>query len=252
VSSLPFRFEQFPAWPLAQPAGNHSKRFPQFPLCLPTLAWDGERNNGGVYSIVGLVYPAGVQLLKSPRLHFYFGCFMEAALLGVAALLGWLFDYRLFQDLGWCLGDAAWGVVATAPMLLGFWWMLRSSSNYAAGIRRFLEHVIRPMFGGWSVVQLAVISLLAGLCEEVLFRGALQGGLTDVTGKWGALAVSSIAFGLAHPVSKQYIMAAGVIGFYLGVLFIVTGNLLVPIVAHGVYDFCALMWFLRWHRSDPR
>src|SRR5688500_3467463 len=96
--------------------------FPSIPLCLPTLAWQTEGNNGGVYSIGGLVYPAGMQLLKSPRLHFYFGCFAEAALLGVAAILGLVFDYRIFQDLSWRPVDAVWGIIATMPMLFGFGW----------------------------------------------------------------------------------------------------------------------------------
>src|SRR5688572_29339002 len=149
-----------------------------------------------------------MQWLKAPRLHFYFACFTEAALLGVAALAGWLFKYHMFQDFSWRPTDLAWGVIATAPMLLGFGWLLKSSARFAAEIRKFFEHVIRPMFGEWSLAQLAIISLLAGLCEEVLFRGVLQGGLTRLTGKGMALVISSIAFGLAHPVSKAYVLAA--------------------------------------------
>lgn len=193
-----------------------------------------------------------MQLLNAPRLNFYFGCFTEAALLGVAALLGALFDYGMFQDLWWRPVDAVWGVLAAVPMLAGFGWLLHSSSGYAAGMRKFFEHVIRPLFGGWSAPQLAVISILAGLCEEVLFRGAVQAALTPFIGPAMALVTSSVIFGLAHPVSKQYVVAATLIGFLLGGLFILRGNLLAPIVAHAVYDFCALTWFLRLHRGDPR
>ena len=85
-----------------------------------------------------------------------------------------------------------------------------------------------------------------------MFRGALQAGLLRVIGTGPALLVASVAFGLAHPVSKEYITSATVIGLLLGGLFIATNNLLAPIVAHGVYDFCALVWFLRFHRGDPR
>jgi CAAX protease family protein len=193
-----------------------------------------------------------MQLLRSPQLSFYFGCFTEVALLGVAAIVGLAFDYRIFQDLWWRPMDLVWGIVATGPMLLGYAWLLRSSADFAADIRRFFEHVVRPIFGPWSVPQLAIISLLAGLCEEVLFRGALQGGLSRLTGAPPALVVSSVAFGLAHPVSKYYMIAATVVGLFLGGLFIATGNLLAPIVAHALYDFCALTWLLRLHRGDPR
>ena len=193
-----------------------------------------------------------MQLLNSPRLNFYFACFTEAALVGVAAIVGAALRHGMFEELRWRVADAAWGIAGTGPMLLGFAWLLRSNGSFAADIRRFFEHVIRPVFGGWSVTQLAVISLLAGICEEALFRGALQGGLVRVMGTVPALVVASVAFGLAHPISKQYIVAAAVVGFLLGELLILTGNLLAPIVAHALYDFCALVWFLRFHRSDPR
>ena len=193
-----------------------------------------------------------MQLLNSPRLNFYFGCFTEASLLGVAAIVGALCNYRMFQDLSWKPVDALWGIAATAPMLVAFGWLLKSDNHFAAGIRRFFEHVVRPIFGSWSLAQLALISALAGLCEEVLFRGALQGGLTPLVGAPGAWAIASVAFGLAHPVSKQYIVAASIVGFFLGGLFIATGNLLAPMITHALYDFCALTWFLRLHRSDPR
>ncbi|HKQ37644.1 MAG TPA: CPBP family intramembrane glutamic endopeptidase, partial [Verrucomicrobiae bacterium] len=190
--------------------------------------------------------------LNSPRLNFYFACFTEASLIGVAALIAAVFRHGMFEQLYWRALDAAWGVAAVGPMLVGFGWTLRSDGAFAANIRRFFEHVIRPVFGGWSLVQLAVISSLAGICEEALFRGALQGGLVDLFGTGPALLVASGVFGLAHPVSKQYIVAAAIIGFLLGELLIMTGNLLAPIVAHAVYDFCALVWFLRFHRGDPR
>jgi hypothetical protein len=193
-----------------------------------------------------------MQLLNSPRLNFYFGCFSEAALLGLAAIVGFVLKYHIFQDLLWRAVDALYGLAATVPMLAGFGWLLRSSTNFAAGIRSFFEHVIRPIFGPWSMFQLAVISTLAGICEEALFRGALQSGLTPHIGAAPALVIASLAFGLAHPISKQYVLSATMIGFLLGWLFIATGNLLAPMIAHAVYDFCALTWFLRLHRSDPR
>ena len=234
--------------------GKPLKSFPQFPLCLPTLIRLAHANNVGLHLDAGGA--AGVlsrmQLLNSPRRHFYFGCFTEVALLGVAAIVGLIFNYRMFQDLTWGPIDIACGTVATLPMLLSFGWILKSPSNFAGAIRQFFEHVLRPLFANWSLLQLAVISALAGICEEVLFRGAIQGGLTRVVGTPAALAISSVTFGLAHPISKQYVIAATVIGFLLGGLFIARQNLLAPMVTHAVYDFCALAWFLRLHRSDPR
>jgi membrane protease YdiL (CAAX protease family) len=36
-------------------------------------------------------------------------------------------------------------------------------------------------------------------------------------------------------------------GLYLGTLFVITGNLFAPIVAHAAYDFVALVWLARRH-----
>jgi len=177
---------------------------------------------------------------------------MEMLLLGIAALIAWPLHRQVFEGFFWRSTDLLWGSIAALPMLLGFWWLLKSQARFAANIRRFFELALRPTFGQWSLAQLAIISFLAGVCEEVLFRGVLQAGLSKVTAPWTGLAAASVAFGLAHPISKQYIVAAAIVGFFLGWLYLVTGNLLAPVTAHAVYDFCALTWFLRLHRGDPR
>ena len=94
-----------------------------------------------------------------------------------------------------------------------------------------------------------LISLFAGAGEEMLFRGLIQAGLdewmTGPAGAWIALAVASLLFGLAHMVSATYAVVAALIGAYLGALLIATDNLLAPIVAHGLYDFVALIYLVR-------
>ena len=40
-------------------------------------------------------------------------------------------------------------------------------------------------------------------------------------------------------------MLAGLIGLYLGWLWLAVGNLLVPIVVHALYDFVALMYLVK-------
>jgi len=184
--------------------------------------------------------------------HFWFGCLTELALLGLAWLLSRIFGWSLLNHIKWNGFDFGLGLAAVAPIAASFSWMLKSTSPSPAVIRQFLEHVVRPIFGAWSISQLAIISIFAGICEEVLFRGVIQGGLTRVVGTAGAIVVSSIAFGLAHPINRPYVVAATAIGVYFGVLFAVTGNLLTPIVTHAVYDFCALIYFLRIYKGDPR
>ena len=184
------------------------------------------------------------------RNWFAVGCAIESLLLVVAAAIAWLADVPLLGDLHWSATDCGVGLLATAPMLALFGWGLGSSSAPLVNIRRSLE-ALRPLLGRWSVLQLLAISALAGLCEEVLFRAVLQGALTSAAGVWVGLAAASLLFGCAHLITLTYGIAATIIGLYLGGLWLLSGNLLVPVVAHAAYDGIALIYFLRVWRGRP-
>jgi len=176
---------------------------------------------------------------------FLLGCLAEIFLFGVALALGWLFKQPLLATLRWRADDAVLGIAGAFPLLVLFWWMLRSRLRPLAEIRDFLEAVVRPIFGQWRVPQLAVISVLAGVCEESLFRAVIQGGLTRAVGLEAALVLASVLFGACHFVNWAYAITATLIGLYLGALWLFTGNVLAPAVTHAVYDFAALVYFLR-------
>ena len=130
-------------------------------------------------------------------------------------------------------------------------------------VRRVLDELIVPMFKNCTWFELAAISFLAGLGEELLFRGVFQTALVQWTGDvlphspaaamvgdWIAIVGAAILFGLLHAVSAAYAVLAALMGLYLGWLWLATGNLAVPIVAHAVYDFLALAYILRGHRGE--
>jgi uncharacterized protein len=251
VSSLPFGSSDSLLHP--QPVSEESlKSVYPFPLCGTKLALELGPDNG--------VFTPAQHASKAPLVsdmtgrwrHFAFGCVTELALLVIAWIAALLLNWRLGTTIQWSLPGVFWGIAAVIPMFAAFKWSLRSPWAPAAEIRKFLEHLVRPIFGSWSIPQLALISALAGICEEALFRGVLQGWLASVAWPWVAIIVGGVAFGFAHPISRSYIVAATITGLYLGVLFWATGDLLAPILAHAVYDFCALVYFLRRYQSDPR
>jgi len=49
-----------------------------------------------------------------------------------------------------------------------------------------------------------------------------------------------LSFGLAHCLTPAYAVLAAIVGAYLGSLFALTGNPLLPILAHALYDLPAL------------
>ena len=178
---------------------------------------------------------------------FLTGCLVEVSLLFAGVMLAFFLGQPLFGDLQWRLRDLWLGSLASLPLLALFFWLLHSSLPVLERLDEFLETHVRTVFEAWAMWQLAVISLLAGVCEEVFFRSVIQGGLARYIGTIPALGVASIVFGLFHLVTKTYAVIAIFIGAYLGVLWLAVGNLLAPITTHAVYDFVALAYFLRAH-----
>ena len=140
------------------------------------------------------------------------------------------------------------GVGAAVPPFVFYVWTLKSNLPLFSHHRQSMEVLFRPMFGKWSIIQLAILSVLAGVCEEALFRGAIQGGLAGRIGVVLALILASMLFGALHLITWTYGIIVAFIGAYLGLLWIWTGNLLTPMITHAVYDFVALVYFLRWCR----
>ena len=114
-----------------------------------------------------------------------------------------------------------------------------------AHIKRFLDEVARPLFAQSSLLELVLICALAGWGEEMLFRGVLQEAFSRWFGPWIGVAVASLLFGFAHPITLLYTLWASLIGLYLGWLSMATGNLLVVIVAHALYDLVAISFLVR-------
>jgi membrane protease YdiL (CAAX protease family) len=125
-------------------------------------------------------------------------------------------------------------------MLVLFAALWFSNAAFLRRIRARVRQAVTELFAHASLAEIALIAAAAGFGEEVLFRGFLQAGLETAFGRWPALAIASAAFGLVHPVTGAYVVIAAALGLYLGLLWVATGNLMAPIVAHGLYDFAAL------------
>lgn len=162
--------------------------------------------------------------------------------MGLLALgLGWFFRLPVTA---WVRPDATGIVlgVVGATVLFGILLLCRRFPVGPIGrLMRFVDATVKPLFLKCRPVDLLLIALCAGVGEELLFRGLIQGGLARWWGEWPALAVASVVFGLAHCMTREYAVFATVLGFLLGWLVIVTGDLTAAIVAHAGYDFVALL-----------
>jgi hypothetical protein len=163
----------------------------------------------------------------------------------VALAAGAVVHVAPFATLSWSWRGLAAGIAATAPLLLLLGWCLRTRVGPVARLVRTVEERVAPLFVGSSATTVALVAALAGVGEEALFRGVIQTALLDRVPAWAAVGLTAAAFGLAHALSLTYALLAALVGGYLGWLHLVSGNLLVPILAHGFYDFVALQILLR-------
>jgi membrane protease YdiL (CAAX protease family) len=170
-----------------------------------------------------------------------------AALLGLAMIAAaWLWAGAVRgRDLGawfpanhWVVATILGGLVGT-----GFALTVGALLDYLPAFQR-IEQMLLSVLDmdalGWHDALL--FGLLAGIPEEILFRGAMQPALG-----WP---LTSVLFGAVHALSLAYFVYATGAGAFLGGLAIGGGGLWAPVAAHVAIDtiMFALLIF-RWRRT---
>jgi hypothetical protein len=168
----------------------------------------------------------------------------EGGLAVVAFALGGLQNPKLWNRIGWNSLDIGLGCLTTLPMLLGFLAMRRIHRGPLGRLNFVVDNLLVPLFARCMAWELALISIVAGIGEELLFRGVVQPLLINWLGIGAGLTSASVIFGLLHSITPAYAVLATAIGAYFGWLAIATGGLLAPIVAHALYDFLALAYLV--------
>jgi membrane protease YdiL (CAAX protease family) len=139
---------------------------------------------------------------------------------------------------GWWTG-AAWGVVLLACAFLiaqvaairGNEAGLSSARKQMTSVEGVLPHT--PI----ELKLFLAISLAAGVGEEIVYRGYLLAYFDGLVGPAGAVLVSTLMFGLGHAYQGAAgIARTGIVGLLLVGAYVVTGNLLAPMLLHVVID----------------
>lgn len=162
---------------------------------------------------------------------------VEGAAFIAALVLARQWGIALFPLTEHLLRDMLIGTAAAAIPFALFVFTLSERAEtipLLGSVRRIMRGEIKAIFASATLVDICLISLWAGLAEELLFRGVIQA-------KWGLLA-ASILFGLLHCVTPAYALLAMVIGLYIGLLHHFFQSLLIPIQLHSIYDFGALIY----------
>ena len=190
--------------------------------------------------------PGGVQRRPEPGrsetraflLTSALGLMLVPAAFGIA--LGFSIDVLSLVNAN--LPNALVGLGAVLPLAGLLRWFMgtgwRPLADFRASQLQFFSEI------GFRLTRRRIIllAIIAGVSEELMFRGVLQTILDRQLPVAAAIALSSLVFGLLHARTVLYAIIAGAVGAYLGLLFWATGSLFVPIVTHAVYDLIALDW----------
>jgi membrane protease YdiL (CAAX protease family) len=130
--------------------------------------------------------------------------------------------------------------VASFLVIMGWTFLVQKGYALIKGnaYAEALTDALAKEYLGTSLLHAFLGGLTAAVGEEVFFRGFIQN-------RWGLLA-GALAFGLAH-LGKKDIRIVSYWSYVHGLLFggsyYLTGNLAVPVIAHGLFDLGGVVYF---------
>ena len=180
-----------------------------------------------------------------------FAGLIEGGLVLAALSIGWCVSINPVEHLSWDWHALGWGVLATVPTFAIFWLTYRYPIGSLRKIREFLSRELAPSLSNLYWYDLILLSILAGVSEELLFRGLLQPWIGRACNSaWAGQFLSNLVFGVVHWVTPLYALLACVIGNYLSWLVTLTepNNLLTPMVTHTIHDYLAFLVIVAEYR----
>ncbi len=180
--------------------------------------------------------------------HFFkTACIFESSLILLALFLGWVADINPFENLHFSEKAMVYGVIGTLPLFILFMAMQHMQIEAVQQVRKLLLETLGPVMQGYNWADLLILAVVAGVSEELLFRGVIQPWMEASWGMTAGLVVSNVIFGLVHTVTPLYALLAGLVGVYLGLFLDYGGerNLLTPVIIHAIYDFLAFIVIMR-------
>ncbi len=138
-----------------------------------------------------------------------------------------------------------WGLAGSVATYAVIMMLTRLPGLFRESLESHLEQLHR-FACDYSWLVLVTLSALAGVGEELLFRGAIQGGLAQHVPEVVAIVAASVLFGLVHYLSFTYFIVATGLGLVLGTAYMLTDSLVLVMVWHGVYDMMALYCLRRF------
>ena len=208
----------------------------------------------GVFILAAVIYfvISDIQLMKKglnsiPKKKIYQNILVSQwTLLCILIVLWWILDFQ-FKHLFLYEGVKSSLFIKNSEMLVG-----AITGGVIAGVLLPLFMKSNKMTAAFEKIDFMLpktlkqritfffIAVTAGVCEEIIFRGAVTYFFMNVPVDlplWVIGVAGSILFGLAHWYQGiSGIISTGFIGFIMFNLYIQTGSLLIPIILHFIID----------------
>lgn len=170
---------------------------------------------------------------------------LAAQAVGLAGVLAWLagrgrLSWRLLGPVRPRWGHVGAGVLVGVAGFLTVTLALALLLALLGPVEPPQQALLEALTRGGATTVLVVVAavVMAPVVEEVVFRGLLFQALHRRVGLWPAALLSAAFFTAVHVEVTQPLYSGGLLA--LGVLFALTlartGSLIVPIVAHAVYN----------------
>lgn len=136
------------------------------------------------------------------------------------------------------------------------WWTLlclsAAAAIYFAGrLLHIREHPLLEMLLPVTLREklwFIPLSVTAGVCEELVFRGFAISALTAASGNaWLATIIAAALFGMLHAYQGSIgIARTAALGFILSIPLLLTGSLIPGIICHTIIDVAGGWFGRRW------
>lgn len=102
--------------------------------------------------------------------------------------------------------------------------------------QRILQDILADPEARRSPLVWSIVVLVLPVCEEILFRGALYGGLRRLLHPVAAVLVSALLFAVLHGNVVSLLLPVTALGVVLALLYERTASLTTPILFHALHN----------------
>jgi membrane protease YdiL (CAAX protease family) len=193
------------------------------------------------------------------RVRAYIQAIVTQWTLATLALVLWMASKRQAADLGFALTGGwrlALGIVVVVVAIVLLEAQRRRVVSSAELQREFHGKIeqasaLLPQ-NAKELFYFNLVSVTAGVCEEILFRGLLIWYLSQSIGLPLAVVGSSALFGLAHLYQgRKGIVQTGIVGLVLALVYVATGTLWVVMLLHTLVDMnSGVLWYQIKNKVD--